>query len=270
MTDIAYVTQTAAEVSTASEADSRMSQAVLEASAATSATARTTAIAMDVSAAVTTAPRMTWATAEMSATGAFSARMTQAALVASSSGAFKARATLLCVEVSVTRPGTERASGPIRFFSTGALYAVSGGTRIELALLQNVTVSFKAEAKRLYDCHFQSALPVDVGYADGAAALKAEMAAISPDGVTQLLGGSLTALTAYQLLTLAKGISKLPFQAILTAADTLGRQHQWTFGNIHCPTLTLPITARDFLKPQFAMDALPDANGIVATVALAE
>jgi hypothetical protein len=270
MTDIPYVTQAVAEVSAASEAGSRVSQAVLEASATTSAATRTTSVSMDITTAVKTAPRMTRTAAEMSATGAFATRMTQAALTASSSGAFRTRATLLCVEVSVTHPGTERVSGPVRFFSTGALYAVSGGTRIELALLQNVTVDFKAEAKRLYDCLFQSALPIDVGYADGAAALKAEMASLSPDGVTQLLGGSLADLTAYQVLTLARDISKLPFQAVLTAVDTLGRQHQWTFGNVFCPTLMLPVTARDFLKPQFAMDALPDPNGIVAMVALAE
>jgi hypothetical protein len=264
------ITQTAAEVSTATASGIRTSQAILEATAAAASNVRATFAALDISSSSDTSALLTFSAMEASVSGVFPARMTQAALTVSSSGAFRTRGTQLCAEISVTRGGAARVSGPVRFFSTGILYVVNGGSKIELALLQNVTARFKTEAKRLYDSLTSSALPVDVGFTDGEAALQAEMASLSPDGVTQLLGGNLTGVTAYQILSLARGLAKRPFQAILMEQDTLGRQHQWTFSRVFCPSLTLPVTATDFLKPQFTMNALPDSNGIVATVALVE
>ena len=158
----------------------------------------------------------------------------------------------------------------VHIFSTGTLYATVAGNQIEFALLQNVMLMFQGTQKRLYDCPIRSMFPIDVAYTDGNALMQAETASISPDAVVTMLGGSLSGSSALKLLTLSKTLSKTPFSLALTLQDTTGKQHVWTFNNVYCPDLRLPVKATDFLMPAFNLFGLPDAGGVVATVAMAQ
>jgi hypothetical protein len=150
-------------------------------------------------------------------------------------------------------------------YSSGTLYAGD----VALALLQNVTVSTKVGAVALlHGPAWICAFPVDVGFAESSMALQAETASISPQALVTLMGGTLDSGSMPNLLTLAKTLRKMPFTLVLTTQDTDGRQQVWTAGNVFCPNLHLPSKASDFTRPQFDMVALPDGNGVVATVGM--
>lgn len=210
------------------------------------------------------------ALAEVSWTRAFSTQVGQAVLEASASGAFRVATGQVCLEVCVRRPVITQPRREVHLFSTGTLLTLAGGALLELALLQNVTVSFKSGRVLLYGSLQRSPFPVDAAFEKDGAILKAETASLNPSAFAQLLGGDLSGTTALQAVSLARRLAKMPFTAILTLQDTEGAQEIWTFNVVYCPDLTLPVKADDFLKPGLTLIAFADRAGTLVSVQMGQ
>lgn len=210
------------------------------------------------------------ALAEVSGTRAFSTRLGQAVLEASASGAFRVAAGQVCLEVCVRRSVITQPRRDVHLFSSGTLFTLAGGVLLELALLQNVTVSFKSEKALLYGSLQRSPFPVDAAFERDGAVLKAETASLNPSAFAQLLGGDLGGATARQAVSLARRLAKMPFTAVLTLKDTEGVQEIWTFNVVYCPDLTLPVKANDFLKPGFTLIAFADRADTLVSVQMGQ
>jgi hypothetical protein len=208
--------------------------------------------------------------AEISGTRAFSTQVGQAVLEAAASGAFRVAAGQTCLEVCVRRPVITQPRRDVHLFSTGTLFTLAGGALLPLALLQNVTVSFKSEKALLYGSLQRSPFPVDAAFEKDGAILRAETASLNPGAFAQLLGGDLSGATALQAVSLARRLAKMPFTAVLALRDTKGAEEIWTFNVVYCPDLTLPVKAEDFLKPGFTLIAFADRAGTLVSVQMGQ